>query len=60
MSNTQLAYELGYRVTKDGNILYENKPYKIFIQHKDSGRNLLYFRIKKTNKQVYLSKLQAY
>ena len=60
MSNTQLAYELGYRVTKDGNVLYENKPYRIFVQHKDSGRNLLYFRIKKTDRQVYLSKLQAY
>lgn len=62
MNNTETAYNLGYRVSKDGRLFLNSVPldYIIFVKKKKNNRNLLGFHLSKTNKLVYLSKLQAY
>lgn len=62
MNITVTAYNLGYRINKEGSLYLNSVPldYIVFIRKKNNGRNLLVFHPAKTNKIVYLSKLQAY
>lgn len=60
MSRIEKAYQLGYRATIDGKLNLNGKEARLYVQKKNSGRNLLYFSVPKINGMLYLSKLQAY
>ena len=57
MNNTETAYNLGYRVSKDGRLFLNSVPFNsiVFVKKKKNNRNLLGFHLSKTNKLVYLS-----
>ena len=43
MSRIEKAYQLGYRATIDGKLNLNGKEARLYVQKKNSGRNLLYF-----------------
>lgn len=61
MNETILAYNLGYRVNKSGELYLSGVPINHIVKHrkKKNGRNLLVFYLS-NGKTVYVSKLQAY
>lgn len=61
MNETILAYNLGYRVNKSGELYLNGVPINYIVKHrkKKNGRNLLVFYLS-NGKPVYMSKLQAY
>ena len=61
MNETILAYNLGYRVNKSGELYLGGVPINYIVKYrkKKNGRNLLVFYLS-NGKTVYVSKLQAY